>query len=104
MPQNHEELLKIVSECNDKVTIKNAFELFALTIEGLEQKTHSFKDVKTKITKNEWNAMINALTISYFSTLYVNSCKKNYKKIPKVTKLVDPIEVSRIDKGGNKDA
>ena len=67
-----ERLKKILEEDNNTYTMKEIMTTFAMFFDGYEKKSETVKRVKSKITKEEWNSLINGITMSFFMSLHAS--------------------------------
>ena len=88
--QKRIDLLKQIKDDTNKVPVGVVAELFVDTLHLLEEHTNTFKKVKAKLTSGEWTAFINAILLSYLSSLYATGAK-NEKEQEKRVKLLNEV-------------
>lgn len=79
-----ERLEQIIKEDKNTYSMQEIMEVFALTFDGYEKQSKTCKIVKSKITKGEWNSLINGITMSFFLSLHASK-----KPIEEALKLAD---------------
>ena len=63
-------LEQILKNNHFNYTIQEVFEVFALFMESYEQNSTTVANIKKKITKGEWNSLVNGLGMSFFMSLH----------------------------------
>ena len=67
-----ERLEQILKEDKSTYTMKEIVETFAFVLDGYEKQFKTCKSVKSKITKGEWNSLVNGITMSFFMSLHAS--------------------------------
>ncbi len=69
--KTQEERLKEIIETNKtKYKLKDVALVFTMCMEGYEKNSKTVASIKSKITKEEWNSLINGITTSFFMSLH----------------------------------
>lgn len=71
MKTQKERLDEILKTNNFNYKMKDIFLVFGMGFEGYEKKSQTVKAIKKKITKEEWNSLVNGITMTFF---YVFTC------------------------------
>lgn len=88
--QRRIDLLKTIKSDSNEITVGMTAELFVDTLHLLEEHTNTFKKVKAKLSDGEWTAFINAILLSYLSSLYATAAKDE-KEREKRVKLLEKV-------------
>lgn len=67
-----ERLEKILKEDKNKYSMEEIMRTMALSFEGYDKGSKTAAAIKQKITKGEWNSLINGLTMSFFMSLHAS--------------------------------
>ena len=67
-----EELLIKIHDCESKIEVGDATDIFVQCIAGLEKRVDGVKRIKSKIEQGEWNALINSISLTFLGALYIN--------------------------------
>ena len=70
MKTQKERLDEILKTNNFNYKMKDIFLVFGLGFEGYEKKSQTVKAIKKKITKEEWNSLVNGITMTFFMSLH----------------------------------
>lgn len=63
-------LKEIIKTNNHDYKMKDIIEVFALCFEPYEKNSKTVKSIKEKITPEEWNSLINGITMTFFLSLH----------------------------------
>lgn len=70
MKTQKERLDEILKTNNFNYKMKDIFLVFGMCFEGYEKKSQTVKAIKKKITKEEWNSLVNGITMTFFMSLH----------------------------------
>lgn len=70
MKTQKERLDEILKTNNFNYKMKDIFLVFGLGFDGYEKKSQTVKAIKKKITKEEWNSLVNGITMTFFMSLH----------------------------------
>jgi len=70
MKTQKERLDEILKTNNFNYKMKDIFLVFGMGFEGYEKKSQTVKAIKKKITKEEWNSLVNGITMTFFMSLH----------------------------------
>ena len=70
MKTQKETLDEILKTNNFNYKMKDIFLVFGMGFEGYEKKSQTVKAIKKKITKEEWNSLVNGITMTFFMSLH----------------------------------
>lgn len=70
MKTQKERLDEILKTNNFNYKMKDIFLVFSMGFEGYEKKSQTVKAIKKKITKEEWNSLVNGITMTFFMSLH----------------------------------
>lgn len=65
-----ERLQEILKTNNHNYKMKDIFMVFSMSMQGYEKASKTVKSIKKKITKEEWNSLINGITATVFISLH----------------------------------
>ena len=85
--QKRIDLLKTIKSDSNEISVGIASELFVDTLHLLEEHTNTFKEVKARLSSGEWTAFINAILLSYLSSLYATAAKDEKEREKRVKLL-----------------
>lgn len=70
MKTQKERLDEILKTNNFNYKMKDIFLVFGMGFEGYEKKSQTVKAIKKKINKEEWNSLVNGITMTFFMSLH----------------------------------
>ena len=70
MKTQKERLDEILKTNNFNYKMKDIFLVFGMGFDGYEKKSQTVKAIKKKITKEEWNSLVNGITMTFFMSLH----------------------------------
>ena len=65
-------LKEILEKDKNNFTLREIALVFAMVFEGYEKRSKTCSTVKSKITKGEWNSLINGITASFLVSLHTS--------------------------------
>lgn len=68
--EQFERLKQIIEEDKNTYTMEEIVTTFYLIMRGYEKTSKMCKRVKEKLTKEEWNGLVNGITMSFFMSLH----------------------------------
>lgn len=63
-------LEKILEEDGNSYSMEEIMRTLALSFEGYESRSKTVKSVKSKVTKGEWNSLVNGIMMSFLVSLH----------------------------------
>ena len=70
MKTQKERLKEILETNNYNYKMKDIFLVATMAFDGYEKASKTVKSIKKKITKEEWNSLINGITATFFMSLH----------------------------------
>lgn len=67
-----ERLKQILAEDKNTYTLQEIMKVFAMFFDTYEKNSKTCKSIKAKITKGEWNSLVNGITMSFFMSLHAS--------------------------------
>lgn len=70
MKTQEQRLEEIIKTNNKNYKLKDVALVFTMCMEGYEKQSKTVASIKSKITKEEWNSLINGITASFLMSLH----------------------------------
>lgn len=70
MKTQKERLEEIIKTNKSKYTMKDIALVFTTVFEGYEKNSKTVAEIKKKITREEWNSLVNGITCSFLFSLH----------------------------------
>ena len=70
MKTQQERLEEIAKTNNFNYKMKDIMLVFSVSMDGYVKKSKTVKKIKKKVTKDEWNSLMNGITATFFMSLH----------------------------------
>lgn len=84
------EMMDKITNDQNLLSVSDVCEIFSNTLSMQIKKTNTFKNVKKKLTEEEWIKFLSAIIVSFFSSLYC-SAANDEEQFKERTKYVTEI-------------